>query len=499
MASVHIGRLTGAIGFSRTVAIKRLHTHLAQDQSFVGMFVDEARLASRIRHPNVVDTLDVVLDDRELYIVMEFVLGETFSRIVRAAAEVDERLPPAVTAAIVVGALEGLHAAHEATTENGEPLGIVHRDISPQNILVGRDGVARVLDFGIAKAAGRLQETSTGEVKGKLAYMAPEQLTRGRLDRRCDVFAMGIVLWEALTGRRLFASEDPASTMYSVMHDVVVPPSEVVPGIPKAVDAVVLKGLARDQNDRWGTARDMAAALEAACQPASAREVGEWVTKFAAAAISARSELVTQVEKTASTDPLYLSTGSPFFVGPPTPHSFRMDTPPVSGTMPSAVTSMAATSDASPPPPKRGSGVFIALAAFAALALIGGGLGLFALTRPHQPSAAATSGSVPLVQPTTEASAVATTTAEAKPIEPAPPETSAPVAAPATPTAPPATHAANPHARPTTKPGAKPEPPKPDAKKPEPPKPSAPAVDCENPFYVDSSGMKRPKPACFGR
>src|SRR5262249_10537451 len=161
----------------------------------------------------------VVFDGRELFIVMEFVLGETLSRVLRGARAAGIRLPTPIVAAIVSDALEGLHAAHEATNEGGEPLGLVHRDVSPQNILVGRDGIARVLDFGVAKAAGRRQETENSEIKGKFAYMAPEQLMRGPLDRRCDVFAMSIVLWEALTNERLFGGDDPASTINSVLHD----------------------------------------------------------------------------------------------------------------------------------------------------------------------------------------------------------------------------------------------------------------------------------------
>src|SRR6478736_1694730 len=160
MATVHIGRLLGPVGFARTVAIKRLHPHYAKDPEFVSMFLDEARLAARIRHPNVVPTLDVVALDGELFLVMEYVQGESFARLVREARRARLDVPPEVISAIVVGALNGLHAAHEATSERGEPLNIVHRDVTPQNILVGSDGVARLLDFGVAKAAGSLHATT---------------------------------------------------------------------------------------------------------------------------------------------------------------------------------------------------------------------------------------------------------------------------------------------------------------------------------------------------
>src|ERR1700722_10238472 len=157
MASVHLGCLQGAAGFSRTVAVKRLHSHLAEEPEFLSTMLDEARLAARIHHPNVVPTLDVVADDGELLVVMEYVRGESLSRLLRGASATDRPVPWPIVSAIVVGALHGLHAAHEATSEDGAPLGIVHRDVSPQNILVGVDGQSRVIDFGIAKAAGRLQ------------------------------------------------------------------------------------------------------------------------------------------------------------------------------------------------------------------------------------------------------------------------------------------------------------------------------------------------------
>ncbi|MBX3263452.1 MAG: serine/threonine protein kinase, partial [Labilithrix sp.] len=300
MATVYVARMSGAAGFTRTVAVKRLHPHLAADPAFAGMFVDETRLAARIRHPNVIDTLDVVFDSGELFLVMAFVLGETLSKMVRAASAQSLRLPASVVSSIVIGALEGLHAAHEATDEQGQPLGIVHRDVSPQNILVARDGVARVIDFGVAKAAGRIQETEGGELKGKLAYMAPEQLTRRAVDRRCDVFAMGVVLWEALTGRRLFAGDDAASTLYSVLNEPIALPSSVCPDLPLSVDGVVLRALQRDPVMRFATARDMALAVEAACPPASARQVGEWVERLAADALRIRADIVRAVEQATS-------------------------------------------------------------------------------------------------------------------------------------------------------------------------------------------------------
>jgi serine/threonine-protein kinase len=211
MATVHLGRLMGPVGFSRTVAIKRLHPHFERDPEFVAMFLDEARIAARIRHPNVVQTLDVVAEDGELFLVMDYVEWESFAKLLRALARTGEPIAPqSVVLAVVCGALHGLHAAHEANGESGERLCVVHRDVSPQNILVGLDGTPRVLDFGIAKALGRAQVTRSGMLKGKLAYMAPEQIRNADLGPRTDIYAASVVLWEALTGARLFKGDEGA-------------------------------------------------------------------------------------------------------------------------------------------------------------------------------------------------------------------------------------------------------------------------------------------------
>ncbi|MCL2447368.1 MAG: serine/threonine protein kinase, partial [Polyangiaceae bacterium] len=201
------GRLMGSGGFARTVAIKQLHPQFAKDPEFVAMFLDEARLVARIRHPNVVPTLDVVAASSELFHVMEYVQGESLSRLARALRAREERVPLPIVVRIMNDVLQGLHAAHEARDERGVPLHIVHRDVTPQNILVGADGVARLLDFGVAKAAGRAQTTQDGQIKGKLAYMAPEQLMSAGVTRETDLYAASVVLWEMLAGERLFTGE----------------------------------------------------------------------------------------------------------------------------------------------------------------------------------------------------------------------------------------------------------------------------------------------------
>jgi serine/threonine-protein kinase len=294
MATVHLGRLLGAEGFGRTVAIKRLRAQSASEPGVVQAFLDEARLATRIRHANVVATIDAVTEGGEAFLVMEYVEGESLASLVRRGAP--DGIPAPVAVAIVIGALRGLHAAHDAVSESGDPLNLVHRDVSPQNILVGVDGVARVLDFGIAKALGRQQTTRNGELKGKLAYMAPEQLMGAGVTRRTDVFAAGIVLWELLTGRRLFGGEHEGETVNRALSAVVEPPSNVSPRAPRELDPIVLRALDRDLTKRYATAEQMAAELEKAMPPAPASVVGEWTRRVASDALEARARKVREVE-----------------------------------------------------------------------------------------------------------------------------------------------------------------------------------------------------------
>ncbi len=299
MATVHMGRLIGPVGFSRTVAIKCLHPYFARDPAFVTMFLDEAMLAARIHHPNVVQTLDIVVLDGEVFLVMDYVLGETLSRLSQASRETNRGIPPSVATSIMLGVLHGLHAAHEARSDMGEPLNIVHRDVSPQNIMVGSDGVARVLDFGIAKSIGRSQATGEGRIKGKLAYMAPEQ-AGGTVTRQVDVYAASVVLWELLAGRRLFEGETPQELLARVVTHDVRRPSLINPSSPRAFDDLVLKGLAIDPANRFQTARDFAGALERVARPASQQEVGRWVEVMARESLTRMERLISKVETATS-------------------------------------------------------------------------------------------------------------------------------------------------------------------------------------------------------
>ncbi len=299
MATVRFGRLLGTVGFSRQVAVKCLHPQYAKDAEFRAMFMDEARLAARIAHPNVVPTLDVVAADGELFLVMEYVAGESLARLRRTAQDRGEPVPIRVAVALVINVLLGLHAAHEARGEGGDPLSIVHRDVSPSNVLVGADGVARLLDFGVARAAVRLETTQEGRIKGKLAYMAPEQLGGAEVGRTADVYAASVVLWELLTGRRLFgASDAPAAVVERMLGGPVEPPSRYRREVSPAIDAVTRRGLERDPSRRFSTAGEMAVALELASagEIASASEIARWVQRLASGSLASRAQEVVRWE-----------------------------------------------------------------------------------------------------------------------------------------------------------------------------------------------------------
>ena len=310
MATVHFGRFSGPAGFARTVAVKRMHPHLCNDPEFVAMFVDEALLAARIRHPNVVPTLDVLATDGELLIVMEYVHGEPLAQLARRIADRKGRIPPAIAAAVLCDLLAGLHAAHEATDERGESLGIIHRDVSPENVLVGLDGYARVLDFGVAKAIGRLQVTREGQVKGKIAYMAPEQVRGAGIDRRADIYAASVVLWQLLTGRRLFDGARDGELVERILFGTIDAPATLAPHVPEAFNGIVLRGLARDPAERFPTAREMAQAIRDAVRPASASELSDWV-EATAGELAARAAILAAIDREHGAEDPGLPPGQP--------------------------------------------------------------------------------------------------------------------------------------------------------------------------------------------
>ncbi len=299
MARVFLGQLTGSQRFSRRVAIKRLHTQYARDAEFLSMFFDEARVAARISSPYVVPVLDFITEGDEAILVMDYVAGVSLATLMSAAHQQGHALPIAVAVRIVYDMLRGLQAAHTATDDQGQPLNIVHRDISPQNVLVGEDGTSRLVDFGIARSIGRLQSTREGQLKGKLAYMAPEQLGGQEVDHRTDLFAAGVVLWEALTSKRLFSAGDDVATFRRVLESEVIPPSMVRSEIPAALDNVVMQALARHVPDRPASAAAVTAALETAVRLASPEQVAEWMRAHVGDTLQAQARLVAEFEREA--------------------------------------------------------------------------------------------------------------------------------------------------------------------------------------------------------
>jgi serine/threonine-protein kinase len=287
MASVYLARADGPARFRKLVALKRVHPHLAKVDDFIEMFLDEAALAARIDHPNVCSVFDFGREGESYFLAMEYLVGEPLSRILRRL----RKRPPrdttrhaAMVARLIADACEGLHAAHELRNERGEPMHVVHRDISPDNIFVTYDGVPKIVDFGIASARERIHKTTTGLVKGKHAYMAPEQLGEGPVDRRADIWSMGVVLWESLCLRRLFRRETQVKTLYAVTGDAVLPPSVVLPSLPGELDGVVDRALTRDLDARCPTARDLSTELRrflsALDEPLGAPEVAEWLREL---------------------------------------------------------------------------------------------------------------------------------------------------------------------------------------------------------------------------
>ena len=303
MASIHLARLRGDAGFSRLVVIKQLHEHFADDPELVNMLLDEGRMASRVVHPNIVSTLDVVHEHGELFLVMELVTGLSLAEIMQRAFDAKIRVPPAIAVAIAVGMLRGLHAVHEARDDDDVSLRMVHRDVSPHNVLIGEEGIPRIADFGIAKANGRTTKTHDGQIKGKIAYMAPEQLrAEVDVDRRVDLWATGVVLWEMLVGGRLFGGAS-ASVIQAVLITPLPSLKSRLPGVPDELNAVVARALSRDRASRWSSAQDMADALERAVRPALASEVGAWISRVAKNELEARRRRVAELSRRPSAPP----------------------------------------------------------------------------------------------------------------------------------------------------------------------------------------------------
>ena len=520
MATVHLGRLLGPVGFSRTVAIKRLHPQFAKDPEFVAMFLDEARLAARIQHPNVVPTLDVVALDHELFLVMEYVQGESLSRVVRASTKREAAAPLPIVTTIMAGVLHGLHAAHEAKTEQGEALCIVHRDVSPQNVLVGIDGVPRVLDFGVAKAAHRAQTTRQGQIKGKMAYMAPEQLKSDHVDRRCDVYAAAVVLWEAVTRKRLYHADTDARLLTMILFEPAPSPRTVVPDLNVELERIIMRGLERDRDKRYATAREMALDLETCLPVASASAIGGWVERMAGDALATRARRITDIESSTSA-PRFLAaaeavTSSPAIATPPpppgppalavaTPSSPAIDGAPAAARAPApssatlvdpptavlpaiedvaeqAATLSKVTRASLVPEPPQGRRRFLLLGAGAALfLLLGVVVARATMQGPNDSGKPAAASTEPVAAPPLATAAPtpppALTAAALEPTATASAHTATGSAAPprkGSPSAPPPRNGATPAAA-----------------------PARPAGNCATPYTVDAAGFRHVKPECM--
>lgn len=281
MASVWAARLKGTRGFQKLVAIKTMLPGLVDDPSFERMFLDEASLASQVRHPHVIEIMDLGEQDRILYLVMEWVSGEALSIIMKYAAT-RGGIPLPIAVHIATQTCRGLHAAHELREPDGVLVGLVHRDVSPQNVLVTYDGVVKVVDFGVAKATARLDtQTEAGQLKGKIAYMSPEQLRGEKIDRRTDVFAMGILLYMMTTGKHPFRGDDQAQTIARISSDEpAILPSVLVPGYPAGLEACVMQALAKDSAKRYPSANDMLLGLTRALPSAMRESTDEEVSEF---------------------------------------------------------------------------------------------------------------------------------------------------------------------------------------------------------------------------
>jgi serine/threonine-protein kinase len=493
MASVHLGRLIGSGGFARTVAIKRMHARFASEPDFLTMVLDEGRLASRIRHPNVVPTLDVVAEHDEVCLVMEYVHALSLAEILRAYGR-GERVPPRLASAIVCGLLHGLHAAHEATDEAGTPLGIVHRDVSPHNVLVGGDGVPRVLDFGIAKASGRLHTTREGVIKGKIAYMASEQLDSAPVDARTDVYSAAVVLWECLMGRRLFEAEHEAALLKPVLAGP--DRSKLKTGLGAKVDAWVVACLSPKPSERPVSARAAALELERCIGVATATELGSWIERVVGDKLAKRQELVREVELRSVSDTD--APRRPEQRREPTSDVTEVDplprgavarpdaTKPTSVWQQDTAASVSIARVSLAKPARAGSRTMRVAMVAAGLAATLGLVGWWAAGSTRRgatealatSSAPATSGVQPAALLGPSASSALAEEPPAAPVDPVAAEST--MESESTPEPPPA----------ATAPARRPRRPRPH------PQPTVEAPACDPPWFVDSSGIRRIRPGC---
>jgi eukaryotic-like serine/threonine-protein kinase len=465
MATVHLARAVGVGGFERVVAIKVMHPQYAAEGDFVTMFLDEARLAARIRHPNVVPTLDIQQIDEGLFLVMEFIDGPSLQQVVKTTGARPGGIPLGIGLRILVDTLAGLHAAHELTDDEGQPQNLIHRDVSPVNVLLGVDGIARLTDFGVARAEARLSSTRGGQLKGKVPFMPPEQLMNEELDRRCDVYAAGAVAWEVFTGTRLFRADSEGALLTQILAGNPPSPRELLPTLPTSIEQVVMRALARSRADRHPTAAAFCDALEAAAESAgvtiaTSRSVAAFLEgagfrkldpkELASLKQGAGAGAGAAAGAGAGAAARSSSPGIP----PPAPPPPE----PAVITSPSQVTAadVAISTAAVAPRPRRSAGVVVAGVAVLGLVV---GAGLFLASRKDAPASDAAAASP--AAPSVPASAVAAPLADSALVATSSASAPATATASSTPTTPatkrpssPASTQGGPTARPTAKPAA---------------------------------------------
>ena len=301
MAEVFLARQQGPRGFEKVVVLKCIYPHLARRQHFVDMFLDEARIAANINDPNVVHIYELGEEQGTLFLAMEYLVGESLSAVIKIGVRQKKLLDPWMAARIVANAASGLHTAHELVDPTGVPMEVVHRDVSPGNIVVLYNGAVKVVDFGVAKARGRLVETTGGELKGKFAYMSPEQLVGKAVDRRSDIFSLGVVLWETLAHTRLFRADSQPETVQLILQGNVPPPSRARPEIPVELDEIAMRALEKNPANRFQTADELRLALEnylsRSGMPASRQDLARWMEECFPERIAWRRKLLEAASK----------------------------------------------------------------------------------------------------------------------------------------------------------------------------------------------------------
>jgi serine/threonine protein kinase len=371
MAEIYLAKQLGAEGFERDVVIKCMLDHFTQYPEFVSMFLDEARLAARLHHPNIVQITDLGVADNRYYICMEYLAGDDLDAVIAASHYKREGVPIPIAARIMLSTLEGLEFAH-GYQEQGQPLGLVHRDISPSNIFVTYQGTVKVLDFGIAKASSRMTQTQPGLLKGKWGYMSPEQARGEQTDARSDLFSLGVTFHELLTARRVFERDNEIGVLLALMAQPIPPPSHTRPEVPPALDRIVMKALERRPEDRYASAEEMRADLEEFLRvtpsvPGVSQLAQYMQVLFGQEDVERKTKIPSLTELEAIT-----SQPSPPSVEDPVGFEKTLVRPSAPHGLPAVVTAVSRPppTPAAPPPPARSAGLSMAIGALAAVALV---------------------------------------------------------------------------------------------------------------------------------